>query len=46
MTEQEKKLLDETAARANLTTQKLNELLHNDSVKSDVETKEEDAAHG
>ena len=35
MTEQE--LIDEAKARANIATQKLNELLHNDSVKSDVE---------
>lgn len=39
MTEQE--LIDEAKARANLATQKLNELLRNDSVKSDVEQEED-----
>ena len=37
MTEQEKKLLDETAARANIATQKMNEQFHNESVKSDID---------
>lgn len=35
MTEQEKKLLYETAARANIATQKMNEQFHNESVISE-----------